>query len=95
MQLYDPQSVYRLDQAAVAVDGLDEIELMQRAGRRVWQALQARWPGVERITVFAGSGNNGGDAFVVAGCALAEGVEVQLLVQGDLSRQSNTARHCT
>ena len=93
MQLYDPQSVYRLDQAAVAVDGLAEIELMQRAGRRVWRALQARWPGVERITVFAGSGNNGGDAFVVAGCALAEGVEVQLLVQGDLSRQSNTARH--
>ena len=93
MQLYVPESVYRLDQAAVAVDGLTEIELMQRAGRRVWQALRARWSDIERITVFAGSGNNGGDAFVVAGCALEEGVEVQMLVQGDLSRQSDTSRH--
>jgi len=93
MQLYVPESVYRLDQAAVAVDGLSEIELMQRAGRRVWQALCARWPGVGRITVFAGSGNNGGDAFVVACSALEAGVEVQLLVHGDLSHQSNTARH--
>ncbi len=93
MQLYVPESVYRLDQAAVAVDGLSEIELMQRAGRRVWQALCARWPGIGRISVFAGSGNNGGDAFVVACCALEAGVEVQLLVYGDLSHQSNTARH--
>jgi len=93
MQLYVPESVYRLDQAAVAVDGLSEIELMRRAGGRVWQVLGERWPGVERITVFAGSGNNGGDAFVVAGCALEAGVEVQLLVKGDLSHQSDTARH--
>jgi NAD(P)H-hydrate epimerase len=93
MRLYEPESVYRLDKAAVDVDNLSAIELMQRAGRRVWQTLQATWPGVERITVFAGSGNNGGDAFVVAQCALREGVEVQMLVCGDLDRQSDTARH--
>lgn len=95
MRLYEPESVYQLDRAAVEIDNFSEIELMQRAGRRVWQALRERWPGVERITVFAGSGNNGGDAFVVALCALREGVKVQLLVRGDLSRQSDTARHYT
>jgi len=66
---------------------------MQRAGERVWQAINERWPSVSRLTVFAGAGNNGGDAFVVALRAGAQGVAVQLLVQGDLSRQSATSRH--
>ncbi len=93
MLLYTPESVYQLDKAAVVKDGFAEIELMQRAGRSVWRALLARWPAVEKVTVFAGSGNNGGDAFVVALCAREQGVDVQLLIQGDLSRQSDTSRH--
>ncbi|TNF91216.1 MAG: NAD(P)H-hydrate dehydratase [Gammaproteobacteria bacterium] len=93
MFLYSPEKVYQLDQAAVKVDGFTEVELMQRAGLSVWRALCLRWPAIEKITVFAGSGNNGGDAFVVALCAREQGVEVQLLVQGDLSRQSGTSRH--
>ena len=93
MLLYAPEKVYQLDQAAVKVDRLAEVELMQRAGRSVWRALLRRWPGSEKITVFAGSGNNGGDAFVVALCARQSGLEVQLLVQGDLSHQSETSRH--
>jgi len=66
---------------------------MARAGERVWQAIDERWPDLSRLTLFAGAGNNGGDAFVVALCAHAQGLAVQLLVQGDLSRQSATARH--
>jgi NAD(P)H-hydrate epimerase len=93
MLLYSPESVYQLDKAAVARDGFTEIELMQRAGQSVWRALLERWPGVEMISVFAGSGNNGGDAFVVALCARQQGIDVQLLIQGDLSRQSDTSRH--
>ena len=92
MLLYRPESVYQLDHAAVSLDGFSEPELMQRAGESVWRAIDARWPRLSRITVFAGSGNNGGDAFVVALCARRQGVAVQLLVQGDLSRQSHTSR---
>jgi NAD(P)H-hydrate epimerase len=93
MLLYTPESVYLLDRAAVVEDGYSEVELMQRAGERVWQETISRWPQLSRITVFVGSGNNGGDGFVVALCARRQGVEVQLLVQGDLARQSQTARH--
>ena len=93
MLLYLPEMVYQLDKAAVEQDGLAEIELMQRAGQRVWRSLVTRWPEVSTITVFAGAGNNGGDAFVVALSARRQGVEVQLLVQGDLSRQSDTSSH--
>jgi NAD(P)H-hydrate epimerase len=93
MLLYLPETVYQLDKAAVEQDGLAEIELMQRAGQSVWRSLATRWPEVSTITVFAGAGNNGGDAFVVALDALRQGVKVQLLIQGDLSRQSDTSRH--
>ncbi len=93
MLLYSPESVYRLDRAAVEVDGFSELELMQRAGECLWREIDRRWPHLSRITVFAGSGNNGGDAFVVALCARAQGVEVQLLVHGELTRQSDSARH--
>ena len=93
MLLYHPEKVYQLDRAAVEQDGLAEIELMRRAGQRVWSAITTRWPELTRITVFAGAGNNGGDAFVVALSAHQQGLEVQLLIKGDLSRQSDTSRH--
>ena len=93
MLLYSPESVYQLDKAAVDDDGLPEIQLMQRAGDAVWQEMIARWPQTSAITVFAGSGNNGGDAFVVALCARAQGIEVQLIFRGDLDKQSATAEH--
>jgi hydroxyethylthiazole kinase-like uncharacterized protein yjeF len=93
MFLYDTESVYKLDRAAVEADGLAEIELMRRAGARVWQEITIRWPELERITIFAGSGNNGGDAFVVANLAKQQGLDVQFIVFGDLSRQSQTSAH--
>ena len=93
MFLYSPTSVYAMDKAAVSNDGLAEIELMQRAGARVWYEISERWPALSKITVFAGSGNNGGDAFVVANLAYQNGVEVQFLSKGDLTKQSVTSAH--
>ena len=93
MLLYTPDAVYQLDQSAVEQDGISEIELMRRAGESVWQEISCRWPQISKITIFAGTGNNGGDAFVVAICARAHAVEVQLLVMGDLSKQSKTSQH--
>ena len=93
MVLFDVESVYRLDRAAVETDGLSEICLMQRAGERVWYEISNRWPEMIRITIFAGTGNNGGDAFVVAILAHQQGKEVQFIVHGDLARQSETSAH--
>lgn len=93
MLLYHPDSVYLMDKAAVERDGLTEIELMHRAGARVWRSISERWPELTRITLFAGAGNNGGDAFVVATLAKQRGVDVQFIVNGDLDRQSETSAH--
>ncbi len=92
MFLYQTPALYALDKMAVELDGLSEIELMQRAGTRVWQVIKARWGShLDTITVFVGSGNNGGDGFVVALQASAAGFTVQLISHGDLTGQSSTA----
>lgn len=93
MNLYQPESVYLMDKAAVEQDGLAEIELMHRAGAKVWRCISERWPALSTITIFAGAGNNGGDAFVVAILARQNKLDVQLIVSGDLDRQSDTSRH--
>ena len=93
MFLYQTQALYALDQAAQRLDGFSEIELMQRAGLSVWREISRRWPELKQLTIFAGSGNNGGDAFVVALAARQQGLTVQLIASGNLQAQSDTARH--
>lgn len=58
-----------LDRVAELEYGLDAVLLMENAGRAASQILLERYPDAGRTTeilIFAGKGNNAGDAFVVA-----------------------------
>lgn len=71
------------------------IQLMKRAGRGLLQLILAHWPKTDRIYVFCGTGNNGGDGYIVAAIASQKGIDVHLVevdpakVKGDalLARQ--------
>ena len=78
--------VRELERLAIADGGLTGAELMERAGAGAFRALVRRWPGVRRIAVVCGAGNNGGDGFVVARRAREAGYEVRALGVGDRSR---------
>ena len=54
------------------------IELMERAGRAVFEAACQTRPGARRWLVFCGAGNNGGDGYIVARLARSAGFEVTL-----------------
>lgn len=94
LRVFDEPGVRALDRAAINVAGIPGIELMQRAGAACWRAMQRRWPGIQRIAVVCGSGNNAGDGYVVARLARLAGHPVRVLQLGDISRLGADARAC-
>ena len=79
-----PQTVYlaeqirQLDQATMQDAGISGYELMCRAGEAAYGDLQTRWSDAGRLAVFCGKGNNGGDGYVLARLAQADGWAVQV-----------------
>lgn len=66
-------------EAASAIASGDAFALMQRAGQAAWRQLLERWPQAQRIVVACGTGNNGGDGYVVALHALQAGRAVEVV----------------
>ena len=95
MFLYSSEKVYQLDQRAMKDDCRTSQQLMARAGEAVWTSLQQALPKLDKVTLFAGAGNNGGDTFCVACLALQQQVEVNLFFVGDRQRQSGASTYFT
>jgi NAD(P)H-hydrate epimerase len=81
--LYTAAQVRELDRIAIEEAGIPGYTLMARAGEACWEALQLRWPRASSLLVLCGTGNNGGDGFVVARLALAANWRVRVLLLGD------------
>ncbi len=74
--LYDAAGTRTLDEAVITGHGVDGYELMRRAGIEAYRVLCRRWPDAHRLVILCGSGNNGGDGYVVAGLAARDGKSV-------------------
>ena len=81
--LYRAEQVRELDRCAIEDHGIPGEVLMERAGSAAYRLLRERWPEAGDITVLCGVGNNGGDGYVVARLALADGMAVRVLLLGD------------
>jgi hydroxyethylthiazole kinase-like uncharacterized protein yjeF len=71
--------------------GVAGIDLMERAGRAVADAISARHPAGSRVVVVAGPGNNGGDGFVAARLLAQRGYRVEVLLVGEATRLKGDA----
>ncbi|MBU2532885.1 MAG: NAD(P)H-hydrate epimerase, partial [Alphaproteobacteria bacterium] len=80
----------RADQAAMAF-GVPGLELMENAGRAVAEVATDMTPGLGRVAVLCGPGNNGGDGFVAARYLAARGRRVTLGLLGDRDKLSGDA----
>lgn len=84
--LYCAAQVRELDRTAIEDHGIPGAELMARAGRAAYDLLRERWPDVRDISVVCGIGNNGGDGYVLARYAHADGLSVRVLQLGERQR---------
>lgn len=85
-----------IEQAAIASGEVTGLELMERAGRGVVEAIFEEWPELKatshRAVVLCGPGNNGGDGFVVARLLKGWGWAVEVFLYGDPARLPPDAR---
>ena len=93
-RLYTAAQVRALDQAAIHTLGIPGYALMQRAADAAWRVLRARWPQAQRIVVLCGTGNNGGDGYLVARLAREAGMDVNVIALAQPNGQGDAARAC-
>ena len=84
--LYRAAQMRELDRLAIEAAGIPGYTLMQRAASAAWAALRTRWPQARTLVVLCGAGNNGGDGYVLARLARADGRNVRVLQLGDEQR---------
>lgn len=81
-QLYTAQDSRDIDQRVIGSGTVSGYELMSRAGRFSFGCIRERFPDAGRMVILCGTGNNGGDGYIVAGLAAECGIEASVLAYG-------------
>ena len=81
-----------VDRQTYTALGISEYALMCQAGAAAFRVLVSQWPEARRILVLCGTGNNGGDGWVLARLAQGAGFDCRVALFGDASRISGAAR---
>ncbi len=82
VKYYTAKAVRELDRLAIEEHHIPGFELMQRAGNAAYSALRKEWPLATQLIVCCGTGNNGGDGFIIAALARAGGLKVDTWLVG-------------
>jgi hydroxyethylthiazole kinase-like uncharacterized protein yjeF len=90
-EIYSVASVRNIDRVAIEDHGIGGYTLMTRAGAAALEAARERFPEAKRWQVVCGSGNNGGDGYVVARLAAEQGIAVSVLAMTSPDKLSGDA----
>jgi ADP-dependent NAD(P)H-hydrate dehydratase / NAD(P)H-hydrate epimerase len=90
IELLTTKEMTDADRLTIAA-GTPGIELMDRAGSAVADAVVAAHSAASKVVVLAGPGNNGGDGFVAARVLHDRGYLVRILLVGDLAKLKGDA----
>ena len=89
MKIFPTSGIRQLDAYTIEHEPIASIDLMERAARALADAIMEQWPDTDTpFTVFAGPGNNGGDALAVARLMAEQGYRLEVFLfnpQGKLS----------
>ena len=89
---YGAAAMREVDRQTYTTLDISEYALMCRAGEAGFRVLASQWPEARRILVFCGTGNNGGDGWVIARLAQDAGYDCRVALCGDPARIAGPAR---
>lgn len=89
--IYQTQQIREFERLATERFGISPQMMMQRAGKAAFDFLLRRWPQAQRITIFCGGGNNGGDGYVLAQLAVERKLEVTIFQVGKVDNTKEIA----
>lgn len=84
--LYTAAQTRELDRCTIEDHCVPGIILMSRAAQSAFECLCGVWPESEFIHVLCGTGNNGGDGYLIADLAHKRGIAVRVLQLGDAGK---------
>ncbi|HER24288.1 MAG TPA: NAD(P)H-hydrate dehydratase [Candidatus Atribacteria bacterium] len=82
MKVATSQQMREIDRKAIVEKKISGLDLMENAGFKIFQSLKEIYPDLrlKKIIIFSGSGNNGGDGFVVTRYLHNYGVKVKVFL---------------
>lgn len=90
MKIFTTAQIHELDTYTMEHEPIESIDLMERAATALTNAIEEEWHQGTPIVVFAGPGNNGGDALAVARMLAERGYQVSVFlfnIYDNLSKQ--------
>ena len=91
MKVATREIVREIDRLTITEHGVPGLELMENAGRGTADVILDNFAYAGKIAIFAGSGNNGGDGFVIARHLLSEGLDVDTYLLSDAKKYKGDA----
>jgi len=80
MKIFTGTQIREHDRYTMEHEPIRSIDLMERAAKALTFAITERWNAQTPFVVFAGPGNNGGDALAVARMLLDQGYDLQIFL---------------
>ena len=91
MKIVTADEMRAIDRATSDRYGVPSLTLMEKAGLAVAEHVLTHYSNANRIVVFCGKGNNGGDGFVAARRLYQEGKNVEVVLLADASELKGDA----
>ena len=76
MKIFTSAQIKELDKYTIENEPISSLNLMERAAQTMTRVITERWGTTTPVVVFAGPGNNGGDALAVARLMAEQGYQV-------------------
>jgi len=77
MKIFTSAQIHELDNYTIEHEPIKSIDLMERAAKTLTKAITERWDCTVPVVVFAGPGNNGGDALAIARMLIEQGYQLR------------------